>query len=277
MNDPALPLNALAFAAPEPAVCAAADATATPLVILHGLFGSSGNWRSMGQRLAEGRSVHALDLRNHGGSPWSDAMGWLAIADDLRRYQDDHALAPAIVLGHSLGGKAAMLHALRHPERVSALIVVDIAPADYEEHDHLPYIRAMQSLDLTELKRRAEADAPLAGAVPDLPTRQFLLQNLVARDGALHWRLNLAAIASALPELIGFPPEVADLVYTGPTLFLTGAYSDYVEPGHHDEIRRLFPQSRIEVIEGAGHRVHAEQPERFFRAVDRFLGTLTTT
>jgi pimeloyl-ACP methyl ester carboxylesterase len=240
-----------------------------PIVILHGLFGSAQNWHSMAERLAEYYRVFACDLRNHGGSPWADSMTFPEMADDLEALIDEKSLAPAIVLGHSVGGKTAMLVALKHPDPIDALIVVDIAPVGYEE-PFLDYIRAMRNADLSAERRRADVDAALAAAVPDPATRLFLLQNLVEQDGRLEWRINLEAIAANMPHLLGFP-DVSALAYEGRALFVSGARSDYIGRRYHGQIYELFPQAEFAVIEDSGHYPHAEQPELFFRRITRFL------
>jgi esterase len=240
-----------------------------PIVILHGLFGSAQNWHSMAERLAEYYRVFACDLRNHGGSPWADSMTFREMADDLEALIDEKSLAPAIVLGHSVGGKTAMLVALKHPDPIDALIVVDIAPVSYEE-PFLDYIRAMRNADLSEERRRADIDAELAAAVPDAATRLFLLQNLVEQDGRLEWRINLEAIAANMPDLLGFP-DVSELAYEGRALFVSGARSDYIGRRYHGQIYELFPQAEFAVIEHAGHYPHVEQPELFLQRITDFL------
>jgi pimeloyl-ACP methyl ester carboxylesterase len=241
-----------------------------PLAILHGLFGSGRNWASMAQRLAAGRRVIALDLRNHGASPWADAMGYEEMAEDVRATLHALGLHRFALLGHSMGGKAAMALALRHPAEVERLVVVDIAPVAYQPH-HRGLVQAMRDLDLHGIRRRAEADALLAPSVPDAAERAFLLQNLVFENGRARWRLNLAAIERAMPDLVGFPASPAGAVYSGPALFVAGGASDYLLPRYEPEIRRRFPQARIARIPNAGHWVHAEQPAAFLDIVAPFL------
>ncbi len=174
------------------------------LVVLHGLFGSARNWNTVAKRLGDQHHVHALDMRNHGASPWSDDMSYAAMADDIRAYIEDNGLGQASVLGHSMGGKAAMTLALLHPELVEKLIVADIAPVAYR-HTMISYVEAMQAVDLSTVTRRGEVDAQLKAAVPEAPIRSFLLQNLVAENGAFSWRINLAALADRMDEITGFP------------------------------------------------------------------------
>ena len=242
----------------------------TPIVILHGLFGSGRNWRSIAQHLAERHRVLAFDLRNHGASPWADGMSYHEMVEDLRTSFRARRLQHAALLGHSMGGKVAMLMALLHPGEVDRLVVVDIAPAA-NPPNLLAYIHAMRAIDLRGVRRRGEADLHLAKAVPDPAERAFLLQNLIIGENAAHWRLNLEAIERGFSQIVGFPDLPAGTVYPGPALFVAGARSNYIQPEHEPGIRRLFRQARIMRIEGAGHWVHAEQPQAFLQAVAPFL------
>jgi pimeloyl-ACP methyl ester carboxylesterase len=241
-----------------------------PLLILHGLFGSARNWQSMAKRLGERFRVFTVDLRNHGLSPWTGTMTIGELADDLTDFFFARGLSQAVVMGHSLGGKTAMLFALRHSGLVEQLIVVDIAPVRYA-HTFLDYVQAMQAVDLASVRRRSAVDHLLAPVITDAATRKFLLQNLSARkDGRLTWRINLAAIAASMAQILDFP-DVSDLEYDGRTLFVSGAESDYIGPHVHRQIYALFPQSEFAVIADAGHRVHADQPDRFFERIIDFL------
>jgi pimeloyl-ACP methyl ester carboxylesterase len=240
-----------------------------PLVILHGLLGSARNWNRIARQLALTHRVFALDLRNHGASPWADPMTYAQMALDVCAFLDRQELPAASLIGHSMGGKVAMRLALGHGQRVLRLVVVDIAPVTYRRDFH-EYLAAMQRLDLAALGRRAEADAALARDIDDAGVRGFLLQNLVSAEGKLAWRVPLAALADAMPELMGFP-HAPDKRYDGPALFLSGGRSRYVRQEHHEEILRLFPQARFAVIEDAGHWVQAEAPESFLELVQDFL------
>ena len=241
-----------------------------PLVVLHGLFGSARNWTSAARHLAESWTVYALDLRNHGDSPWAEEVDYRAMAGDVLNFLDQKGLERATLLGHSMGGKTAMTLALNHGERVEALVVVDIAPVEYT-HTMGPYVEAMASLDLAGLGRRAEADAQMQTHVPDPGVRAFLLQNLVSREGRFAWQLNLAALGAGMSSLTGFPREAAERAYPGRTLFLGGGQSDYILPEHHPSIYRLFPNAEFEEIPDAGHWVHAEAPASFLAHVQDFL------
>lgn len=241
----------------------------TPLLVLHGLFGSARNWQSIARRFGEQRHVFALDLRNHGGAPWAGTMSYPEMADDVLRFLDDRGYARAAVLGHSMGGKAAMTLALQHPQRVERLIVADIAPVAYT-HTHGPYVAAMQRADLAGCARRSDVEAQLMDAVPEASLRAFLLQNLVMENGAFRWRINLDAIAAGMDALIGFP-DLGDQRYEGPALFIGGTASDYITPEREPAIRRHFPAANVQMVPGAGHWIHAERPEEFAAMVEAFL------
>jgi esterase len=244
--------------------------TAPPLVVAHGLFGSGRNFNTLGRRWAADRRVVLLDMRNHGASPWTDDMGYAEQAADLAEAVDRLAGGRAVVLGHSMGGKAAMALALTRPDRVSGLVIADIAPTAYA-HTHLPYVQAMLEVDLGAVRRRSDADPLLAGGVPDPGLRAFLLQNLLVEDGTARWRLNLPVIEREMPVLTGWPERWPEPRYDGPTLFLHGAASDYVRPESRERITDLFPAAEFEAIEGAGHWLHAEKPAEFADAVARWL------
>jgi pimeloyl-ACP methyl ester carboxylesterase len=236
------------------------------VVILHGLLGSSGNWRTIARKLGETHRVFCLDLRNHGASPHVDTMSYPAMADDVRAFLDDHGIDAATVIGHSMGGKTAMRLALDAPARVRRLVVVDIAPT-VSRHDHGPTLTAMASLDLQRVTRRADAEAMLMASIPDAATRMFVLQNLAGARAGFAWRINLEGIARSMPALLDFPVDPAAQPYPGPARFLRGADSDYVGPGDETAIRALFPRAEIVTVDGAGHWVHAEQPARFLEAL----------
>ncbi|MDR3438233.1 alpha/beta fold hydrolase [Telmatospirillum sp.] len=241
----------------------------SPLIILHGLFGSARNWGSIARGLADIRQVHALDLRNHGSSPWDGTMTYEDMADDVAKYIERRGLMPCDVLGHSMGGKTAMVLALTDPELVERLIVVDIAPAGYVRESFPEYLRAMQAVDLDQLHRRADVDAALAPSIEDPSLRAFLLQNLVSESGRFHWRINLAGIAPNLPAIIDFPQF--DTSFDGSTTFLAGERSDYIRPRDQTAIDRLFPQATLTEIGQTGHWPHAEQPEHFLELVRKAL------
>jgi pimeloyl-ACP methyl ester carboxylesterase len=196
-------------------------------------------------------------------------MSFPEMAGDLEMLIEENGLAPATVLGHSVGGKTATLVALQHADLIEELIVVDIAPVRYQE-PFLEYIKAMQEAVRDGARRKSEIDAALTSAVPDAATRLFLMQNLEERNGKLEWRINLDAIAANMDTLLGFP-DVSALEYDGRALFVSGARSDYIGQTYHGQIYQLFPQAEFAVIGDAGHYPHVEQPEQFASRITGFL------
>jgi pimeloyl-ACP methyl ester carboxylesterase len=241
-----------------------------PVIILHGLFGSARNWSSIAQRIGAAHHVYALDARNHGGSPWDDVMSYPAMVEDVVDFAAAHGLRSFDLLGHSMGGKTAMLLALTHPQLVRRLVIVDVAPVPYPPTLR-SYIEAMRDADLSLVKRRGDVDPQLAAAVTDPAERAFLLQNLVLDEGHVHWRLNLPVLERTIDEISAFPDLAPDTRFDGPTLFVVGARSRYMKAAYEPAVRRLFPRSSITVIENAGHWLHAEQPAAFLEAVLPFL------
>lgn len=245
-----------------------------PLVILHGLLGASGNWHTLSRNVfSRRREVYALDQRNHGRSPHSGAFGYAEMAADLRGFLAAHALAPAAVLGHSMGGKTAMHAALAFPELVDRLVVADIAPKAYPPH-HEVIFEALRGLDLSAYEDREEIDHALARKIEARPVRQFLLKNLDydSDGGRYHWQMNLDAIDAAYDEISGgLSDELSGKTFDGPALFVRGENSDYVSEGDLAQIRRRFPQARLETVAGAGHWLHADQPDAFADVVTAFL------
>ncbi|MFM8413510.1 MAG: alpha/beta fold hydrolase [Planctomycetota bacterium] len=241
-----------------------------PLVILPGLFGSKRNWASIARMLGDRHRVITADLRNHGESPWADRHDYPALADDVARLVERVAGGAAAVLGHSMGGKAAMMLALTQPALVERLVVVDIAPV-VSTGTPIAYVRALRSLPLARFTRRSEVADALADVIPDRAVRNFLSLNAALTDGGLAWTLNLAALERDFELILGFPDVPPGQSYAGPTLFLTGGASEYVRPEHRPAIDRLFPAAAVATIAGAGHWVHADAPEAFVAAVTRFL------
>jgi len=240
-----------------------------PLVLMHGLFGSGTNWRAIARSLGEHCRVLVPDARNHGRSPHLSGMSYPEMADDISAWLSMLGIQEAILVGHSMGGKTAMTLALTQPKRVRALGVIDIAPVTYS-HTHAGLIEAMRALDLRTLRSRTDADRALAVDVPDAPVRGFLLQNLVLDDGVFSWRLNLDALAEHMDQLVGFP-EFPGRTYDGSATFIYGTLSDYVRPGYHSEISRLFPRASIQPIEGAGHWLQVEQPTLLLQHLTGFI------
>ncbi|MFN3615755.1 MAG: alpha/beta fold hydrolase [Rubrimonas sp.] len=242
----------------------------TPLLVAHGLLGAARNWGALSRRLGRARRVIAVDMRNHGASPWSDAMDYPAMAADLAETIDAEAGGRADVLGHSMGGKAAMALALTAPDRVARLIVADIAPVAYG-HSYDAILAAMRALDAGAITRRGQADAALAPAIPDPAMRAFVVQNLEVGPEGSRWRPNVAVLSARIGAILGWPDAWPHPRFEGPTLFLRGGRSDYVTDAMRPAIAALFPRAEHRAIEGAGHWLHAEKPEPFLQAVEAFL------
>jgi len=246
-----------------------------PLVLLHGLLGSGRNWQTAGAGLAEaagGRNVWALDLRNHGKSPWSEVISYDAMVADVLAWLDARGLGAVELMGHSMGGKVAMALACRHPARVRRLVVVDIAPKSYLSHGHRAEFAAMNELRLAELQSRGEAELKLEGRVPDWGMRKFLTTNLErGEDGAWRWAVNLPVLTSALTEVEANPLGGGER-YGGPVLVVRGGKSRYVTDEDVAKITERFPAARVETIAAAGHNPHMETRVEFCAAVGAFLG-----
>ena len=230
------------------------------LLIAHGLFGSARNWGVLAKRLSADRQVVAVDMRNHGASPWFKTHSYADMATDLADVVD----APVDLLGHSMGGKAAMVMALAHPAKINKLIVADIAPVTYN-HTQMGPLQAMRDVDMTTVNSRADAKAQLNYLDPGVD--DFLLQSFDLKEK--RWKLNLDVLAAEMPKIIGFPH--VDGTFDGPTLFLSGAESDYVKPDYRPRIKQHFPAAKFAKIPGAGHWLHAEKPREFEASVSAFL------
>jgi esterase len=241
-----------------------------PLLVAHGLLGAARNWGALAKRLGRSRRVIAVDMRNHGASQWDDAMDYPAMAADLAETIDAEAGGRADVLGHSMGGKAAMALALTAPERVARLIVADIAPVTYG-HSYDAIFAAMRALDVGAITRRGQADAALTPAIPDPAMRAFVAQNLEVTPEGARWRPNVAVLSARMDAILDWPGEWPHPRFEGPTLFLRGGRSDYVTEAMRPTIAALFPAADHQAVEGAGHWVHAEKPEPFLQAVEAFL------
>ena len=229
------------------------------LLVVHGLFGSARNWGAIARRLSEDREVITVDMRNHGESFWAETHRYADIAQDLAEVIAAVG-GPMDVLGHSMGGKAAMVLALQAPELVDRLMVADIAPVAYG-HSQTHLIAAMQALPLAEMTTRAQADAALSQQVEDASVRAFLLQSLDLRADPVRWRLNLDVLAREMDQITGWPDVTG--IFSGTTLFLAGERSDYIQPKHRPVIRALFPNARFAKLPEAGHWLHAEAPQAF--------------
>ena len=220
--------------------------------------------------LSESYRVTSVDVRNHGDSFHSELMDYPSMAKDIVVIMQHLAIESAIVLGHSMGGKIAMELALTYPERVDKLIVADIAPVEYPPH-HNQIIDGLKAIDLSSVKGRKDADKQLANYVDNLSVRQFLLGNLTSKNGQFVFKCDIENIDKNYPNIMR--TYQGSNTYSGPTLFIKGANSDYILPEHRAEIVRLFPQSRARVIQGAGHWLHAEKTIAFNCSVTSFLAT----
>lgn len=239
-----------------------------PLILLHGLFGAGDTLGGIRRRMMPDYQVHSLDLRNHGDSPHTETMSYPEMAADVLAYMDRAGLGAASLLGHSMGGKVAMEIALMAPERVTRLIVADIAPVAYAPH-HDNIEQALRTLEPSRVSSRREADSVLAEFIEERGVRQFLLTNLVPADGGFRWRMNVAGILACYEQIMAGPH--ASGVYVGPTLFIRGGESDYIQAKHRDAVMGYFPHAELKVIPEAGHWLHAEKPELFARICQRFL------
>jgi esterase len=250
------------------------------IVFLHGLFGQGRNWTTIGKALSGQARVLLPDLPNHGRSEWTDHISYPEMASAvIQTVGEIWPDQPVTLVGHSMGGKVAMMMALQQPERVERLCVVDIAPVTYQGLRNFgDYVRGMRHLDLSHLTERAEADRQLQPDVPDPVVRSFLLQNLRRgpathrpgqADARWHWQMNLELLGAHLQDLGGWP-ETPHPPYPGPVLWLAGATSDYVRPEFVPIMRSLFPRAQLMKIKDAGHWVHADKPEVFEAAIRRF-------
>jgi esterase len=238
-----------------------------PLIILHGFFASSRNWRKIAEKLSVLYHVYVLDMRNHGSSPQHEIMDYPSMTADVLRFMETHRISLPFIMGHSMGGKVAMWLALNHPERMSKLIVVDIAPKSYV-HSFDKTIQALINLPLAQIHNRKQAETLLADDIPEQDYRQFLLQNLILQEGSYSWRVNLDIFMRTAANIVAFP-EIDNLVpYAGSALFIAGSDSEYVGLA---DVFQLFPSAKFRLINKAGHWLHVQQPEVFAEVVENFL------
>jgi esterase len=255
------------------------------VVFLHGLFGQGKNWTSIAKALADSYRVLLIDLPNHGRSPWTEHFSYPHAAASIAQLITDPgregtADSPVAVVGHSMGGKVAMALALLHPALVERLCVVDVSPVRYStQSSFAKFIRGMRELDLQRLPDRASADRALEPYVPDKTVRSFLLQNLrrvpasADSSGApWQWQMNLELLDDQLGEM-GDWPDHFQQPYAGPTLWIAGGNSSYVQPEYAPAMRALFPRTQLVTIKNAGHWVHSEQPEIFVNVIRKFMST----
>lgn len=239
-----------------------------PLIILHGLFGSSDNWHSLSKVFAEKHKVYVVDQRNHGQSPHDSIHDYKALTDDLNEFIEEHQIKEPIIIGHSMGGKAAMNFAIRFPKKLSKLIIVDIVPKAYPVH-HDSILEGLNAIDLSQLESRGQADELLSLFVPEPPVRQFLLKNLGRdKDQSFQWRINIPALEAHIDDM-GAALQYEGK-FEGPTLFIVGAKSKYFESGDDVVIKSYFPKTEIVTLD-TGHWVQAENPKGFAEAVFNFV------
>lgn len=232
-----------------------------PLLILHGLFGSSRNWQTLARQYAEHFDVISVDLRNHGQSFHSAEMNYSVMADDVEELIRHLGLQSVRVIGHSMGGKVALRLAIDHRDLVDRMVIADIAPVSYQ-HDHNETLDALLSVDLNQLSSRTDADEQLQSQIVEAPLRAFLLQNLKREDNRWLWRVNLQAIEAHMRDLTSF--DLPDTVEVNtPALFVYGTRSDYVGEPQQQIIEKQFSQARLQPVDGAGHWLHAEKPDIF--------------
>jgi len=241
------------------------DENSPPVMIVHGLYGSGRNWGVIAKRLSDQFFVITVDLRNHGDSPWLDTHNYHVMADDLVEVINSLNIKPNII-GHSMGGKAAMVLALKRPNLVRNLIIADIAPVKYE-HDQSQFIEAMQKVDLSKVEKRSDATLALSKFVEDKSLQNFFTQSLDIK--AKRWKLNLKVLRSEMSEILSFPKIESE--FSGHSLFLKGEKSDYIKSEHRKLIKSLFTKARFATFKEAGHWLHAEKPREFESAARLFF------
>jgi len=252
-----------------------------PLIIMHGLYGSSDNWVSIARELMQYFSVYIIDLRNHGASPHLPEHNYNVMVNDLVEFMNDNEINRAIIMGHSMGGKVAMFFAAMHPERVKKLVVVDISPRSYEFDkgdrqiaDHREILGALALLDLQYVKNRDEVNELLAKAIPSARVRQFLLKNIRRhKDKSFHWKINIDVLNQNLQSiLIGLEDEKDALgMFTNRALFIKGGNSNYIKNDDEVMIKEYFKNAQIATIQGASHWLHAEKPDELVSVVKSFI------
>lgn len=242
--------------------------TGYPVIILHGLFGSSDNWLTVTKSLSKDYKIYLIDQRNHGRSPHSNELDYTSMANDLNKFMSENNLQEAYLIGHSMGGKVAMKFAVENPDKVKKLVVVDIGPKYYPVH-HGNILRALKALDLENITTRQLADEQLSEFIPELSVRQFLLKNLTRENDSFKWRINLSVIDKEI-ENIGEPLDPRRK-FEKPSLFIRGGKSNYILDEDFEGIKEIFPNSQVKTIAAAGHWVQAEEPQEFLDIVNEFF------
>lgn len=239
-----------------------------PLFILHGLFGSSDNWQTLGKRFAEDYTVYFVDQRNHGHSPHSDEFDYDLMASDFHELVTDLGLSDVNIIGHSMGGKTAIAYAAKHPEMINKMIVADICHKQYPLH-HEQILAGLNSIDLNVIKSRGQADKKMAEYISEIGVRQFLLKNLYwVEKGQLGWRINIPVLTETIGSIVS---EIDFNTIATESLFVRGGKSNYILESDYAAIASKFPNSIIHSIENSGHWIHAEAPQEFYETVIEFL------
>lgn len=247
-----------------------------PVIVIHGLLGSSRNWSSFSKKLSSQFHVISLDLRNHGYSGHADTMTYSEMASDILKLLEEFGFERVSLIGHSMGGKVAMTFALQHRSMIEQLVIMDVAPVSYK-NELLPLLDAMAGLPLKDITSRKHADALLTPRVPDTSLRLFLLQNLIQDGDSYGWRINLESIRKSLIDIDGFPAPISVKSHPVKTLFLGGEKSGYLKPHHYPIIKKYFPKAQIHIIEGAGHWLHIDKPDEVLERVHSFLSSEEST
>lgn len=241
-----------------------------PVIILHGLFGSSRNWQTIARKLADSYQVTVVDLRNHGQSDHVNSMTYFDMAEDISHLIKLSGLKNVSIIGHSMGGKVAMITSLLYKEIVANLVVIDIAPVKYS-HTYEKLFLAMKSMPLGNIKNRKDAELYLDEKINDAWLTQFLLQNLISTDQGYQWQINLSAIELNISDINQFPKIDDNNKYDNQSLFIGGVNSEFIRPEFHAKIYRHFPGAKIKMIENAGHMLHVEQPVETLNSIKSFL------
>lgn len=240
------------------------------VIILHGLLGSLDNWQSEARKLSEAYRVWIVDLRNHGRSPHTDDMSYELMTEDVKEFMEQHDIAQAHIVGHSMGGKVAMTFALTYPERVDQLVVVDIGPKPYVG-DHLPYLEAMLNTDTSKYSSRSEIEEKIKEQIRSEWVVQVIMKNLGRDENKqLQWRPHVSLLKRVYQDIMG--SSLPNTTFEGRTDFIKGSESDYIQEEEFDSFKEYFPQAKLHLVQGAGHIVHTEQPEAFYEVLIQILG-----
>ena len=259
---------------PQPILNYKQNGTGKNIVLIHGLFGSLENLNMVAKPLAQSYCVTSVDVRNHGSSFHAGNMDYTELAQDIIDLLDHLNIKNCLLLGHSMGGKIAIQVALEQPERITKLIVADIAPVSYPPH-HLKIIAGLQAIDLSKVHKRKDADEQLAPSVDNVGVRQFLLRNLALnKDNQFAFKCSLENISQCYPQIMKANELPSNKKpYQGQTLFIKGGHSDYIQAEHREQIAKLLPNSKAKIIQGAGHWLHAEKTIAFNKIVIDFIST----